>query len=170
MRDASGDFCYLCTPEKKLAEAKKVKVKTDLTLVGKLAGFAIYDLYYHFDPTFPDTKLILVQAGPHQYREIYQRVPTQIDARAMLLDSSPSGAIKSSKQDMLSEENRPIPTIISGLERPNQPSSISDRFWKLQGRCFQHAGLSRGRRVLMRTFPAHITFGGTASRCAGRLE
>ena len=53
LRDASGDFCYLCTPEKKLAEAKKVKVKTDLTLVGKLAGFAIYDLYYHFDPRSP---------------------------------------------------------------------------------------------------------------------
>jgi hypothetical protein len=49
LRNESGDFCYLCTPEKKLAEAKKIRVKTDLNLVGNLAGFAIYDLYYRFE-------------------------------------------------------------------------------------------------------------------------
>jgi len=85
LRDESGgDFCFLCTPEKKLTEAKKIKVKTDLNLVGTLAGFAIYDLYYRFETEGSvDTKLILVKTGSDQYREIYHREPTQIDARAV---------------------------------------------------------------------------------------
>jgi hypothetical protein len=76
------DSCGICTAEN-LAEAKKVKAQADLKLVGTLSGFAIYDLYYHFeDNPGPDTKLILVKTGSDQYREIYHREPTQTDARA----------------------------------------------------------------------------------------
>jgi hypothetical protein len=83
LRDESGDFCSSCTPEKRLAEAKKIKVRTDLSLIGNLAGFAIYDLYYRFEGQgSTDHKLILVKTGTDQYREIYHREPTQVDARA----------------------------------------------------------------------------------------
>jgi len=32
LRDESGDFCYLCSPEKRLAEAKKEKIATEINL------------------------------------------------------------------------------------------------------------------------------------------
>jgi len=83
LRDESGDFCSSCPPERRLAEAKKFNIRTELTLVGTLAGFSIYDLYYRFEgPGATDTKLILVKIGGDQYREIYHREPTQVDARA----------------------------------------------------------------------------------------
>jgi len=84
LRDESGDFCYLCSPEERLAEAKKYKCRTELTLVGTLSGFPIYDLYYRFNPEDgADTKAILVKVAPDQYREIYRRHPTQNDARVV---------------------------------------------------------------------------------------
>ena len=69
------DYCWSCSSEERLAESKKIK--TDLTLVGKLAGFEIYDLYYHFGAERrTDTKLILVKTGADRFREIYQCSPT----------------------------------------------------------------------------------------------
>lgn len=63
--------------EERLALAKKVKVKTDLRRVGKLAAYEIYDLYYQFgSERRTDTKLILVKTGADQYREIYQCTPS----------------------------------------------------------------------------------------------
>ena len=83
LRDKSGDFCYLCSPEKRLAEAKKEKIATEISLVGTLAGFQIYDLFYRFScEGCVDWKLILVKTGQDQYREIYHVQPTQVDAHA----------------------------------------------------------------------------------------
>jgi hypothetical protein len=89
-------FCGLCTAED-LAEAKKTKAEANLKLVGRLAGFEIYDLYYHFeDRPGPDTKLILVKTGEDQYREIYHREPTQMDALA-----EPSSFVKAGDDQFL---------------------------------------------------------------------
>ena len=83
LRDESGDFCQPCSPEKRLAEAKKEKGATEIRLVGALAGFEIYDLYYRFKcEGCVDWKSILVKTGQDQYREIYHVQPAQVDARA----------------------------------------------------------------------------------------
>jgi hypothetical protein len=83
LREKTDPFCYLCTPEKRLSEAKKYKVKTELRYIGTIQGFAIYDLFYRFNkPSEPDWKIILVKSGPNGFREIYHCEPTQVDARA----------------------------------------------------------------------------------------
>ena len=83
LREETGDFCYLCSPEKRLAEAKKHLVPTEMKWVGILEGFEIYDLFYHFQcHGCVDWKAILVKTGTDRYREIYHVEPTQIDAHA----------------------------------------------------------------------------------------
>ena len=83
LRDEDGDFCYLCALDKRLAEAKKRKVETEVQLVGTLQGFEVYDLFYRFKcEGCPDWKSILVKTGPDQYREIYHLQPTQVDSHA----------------------------------------------------------------------------------------
>jgi hypothetical protein len=83
--DESGDFCYLCSPEKKLAEAKAAKEpKAEVKLVGTIRGLTIYDVFYHFQSEGAvDWKSILVRTAPKAYREIYHCEPTQVDARAL---------------------------------------------------------------------------------------
>jgi hypothetical protein len=84
LREETDPFCYLCTPEKRLSEAKKYKVRTELRYIGTIHGFAIYDLFYRFNnPSDPDWKTILVKSGPNEFREIYHCEPTQVDARAV---------------------------------------------------------------------------------------
>ena len=71
------DFCLNCSREERPAESRKIKA--ELSLVGNLAGFAIYDLYYHFEADRrTDTKLILVKTGADEYREIYQCTPSTL--------------------------------------------------------------------------------------------
>ena len=83
LRDESGDFCNLCSPDKRLAEAKKQKVWTEVRLVGRLKGFEVYDLFYRFKcEGCVDWKAILIKTGPDQYREIYHLEPAQVDSRA----------------------------------------------------------------------------------------
>jgi hypothetical protein len=83
LRDESGDFCPLCSPDKRLAEAKKQKVASELRSVGTLGGLEVYDLFYRFKcEGCVDWKSILVKTGPDEYREIYHREPTQVDAHA----------------------------------------------------------------------------------------
>jgi hypothetical protein len=83
--DMSGDFCYLCTPEKRLAAAKAAKEpKAEVHLVGVIRGFTIYDLFYRFQSDGAvDWKSILVKIGADSYREIYHCEPTQVDASAL---------------------------------------------------------------------------------------
>jgi hypothetical protein len=76
--DESGDFCYLCTPERRFVEAKKIKSRTAVKLIGTVNGFAAYDVFYYFnDHDRPDWKSILVQTGPRSYREIYHDQPSE---------------------------------------------------------------------------------------------
>jgi hypothetical protein len=76
LREETDPFCYLCTREKRLSEAKTYKVKTELRYIGTIQGFAIYDLFYRFDnPSNPDWKTILIKSGPNEYREIYHCEP-----------------------------------------------------------------------------------------------
>jgi len=83
LREEDGDFCYLCSPEKRLAEAKKHSMPTELKLVGTIKGFAIYDLFVRFEAGGGLAwKSILVKTGKDRYREIYHCEPTQIDAYA----------------------------------------------------------------------------------------
>lgn len=78
LRDESGEFCYLCTPDKRLAEAKNEKAKTDVRLVGTTQNFAAYDVMYYFgDDSEPTWKSILVRIGPDSYREIYHDQPAE---------------------------------------------------------------------------------------------
>ena len=39
LREQTGDFCYLCSPAKRLEEAKKHDVAVEITRVGSIAGF-----------------------------------------------------------------------------------------------------------------------------------
>ncbi len=94
----SGDFCYLCTPEKKLAAAKAAKEpRAEVRLVGKIGTLSIYDVYYRFQSEGSvDWKSILIKTGPDSYREIYHCEPTQVDARAL-----PSVLIRVGREVML---------------------------------------------------------------------
>jgi len=76
LRNEGESFCARgCSPET-LAELKKIKIKTELTLVGTLNGFLVYDLFYRYETEgSPDTKTILVKIGPNLYREIYHCEP-----------------------------------------------------------------------------------------------
>lgn len=60
-----------CTPEQKLAKAKSTKATAEVSLAGKLSGFAIYDVIVHFEEDSASWKFILVKIGPNRYREIY---------------------------------------------------------------------------------------------------
>jgi hypothetical protein len=82
--DESGDFCYLCTLQKKLAVAKAAtEPKAEASLVGTIKGLTIYDVFYRFQSEGEvDWKSILVKTEPNVYREIYHCEPTQIDAQA----------------------------------------------------------------------------------------
>jgi len=47
------------------------KVKTELTMVGRIGNYKIYDLVYTFDAeSSPTMRSVLVQTGPREYREI----------------------------------------------------------------------------------------------------
>ena len=81
LRDESGDACYLCTDDEKLVSAMQSKVRSELKLVGTLAGFEVYDLFYRFQcEGCVDHKAILVRTGVDEYREIYHLEPTHADA------------------------------------------------------------------------------------------
>jgi hypothetical protein len=83
--DESGDFCFLCSPEKKRATAAAApEPKAEVHLVGAIKGFSVYDFFYRFTcQGCVDWKSVLVKTGPDSYREIYHREPTQVDARAL---------------------------------------------------------------------------------------
>jgi hypothetical protein len=83
--DESGDFCYLCTPEKRLAAAMAAKEpRAEVRFVGKIRALSIYDVFYRFQSEGSvDWKSILIKTGPDTYREIYHCEPTQVDARAL---------------------------------------------------------------------------------------
>jgi hypothetical protein len=84
LREETDPFCYRCAPEKRLSEAKKYKVKTELRYIGTIHGFVIYDLFYRFNsPSDPYWKMILVKSGPNAFREIYHCEPWDIYARAV---------------------------------------------------------------------------------------
>jgi hypothetical protein len=76
LRDESGDFCYLCTEEQRLAEAKKDKAKAEVRKIGKLSRFTAFDVFHYFgeDPR-PAWKSIIVQTGSDLYQEIYHDQP-----------------------------------------------------------------------------------------------
>lgn len=76
LRDLDNDICPLCSPEKRVALARKQKERAEVRLVGYIRGFAIYDVFYFFgEEPDPDWKSILVRTQPGKYREIwhYQR-------------------------------------------------------------------------------------------------
>jgi len=77
--DMSGDFCYLCSPEKKLSTAKATKEpKAEVHEVGSIGGWTIYDVFYRFQSEGAiDWKSILVRTGPDEYREIYHDEPAE---------------------------------------------------------------------------------------------
>jgi len=78
LRDESGDFCYLCSSEKRLEEARKAKARAEVRVVGKLNGNTAYDVFYYFeDEQKPAWKSIIIQTGPDSYREIYHDQPNE---------------------------------------------------------------------------------------------
>jgi hypothetical protein len=83
LRDDGNDFCTSCTPEGKATVHTHHRARTEVQSVGKLQGFAIYDLFYRFDDHIDsgqiDWKSILVETSPEQYREIYHLQPTQAE-------------------------------------------------------------------------------------------
>ncbi len=89
MRDDGDQFCTACTPQDKATLHAQHKFKTELTKVGDLRGFAIYDLFYFFDDDIAtrqiDWKSILVKVAPGRFREIYHLQPTQAIVRPSFL-------------------------------------------------------------------------------------
>ena len=82
LRSEDSDTFRGCTPAQKIARAKTTKAKSDVSLVGKMAGFEIYDVITHFEGEGNTTwKFILVQTGPGRFREIYHLEPNQVDSR-----------------------------------------------------------------------------------------
>jgi hypothetical protein len=82
LRTEYSQVCWGCTPTQKTARAKATKAKAEVSLVGKVAGFAIYDVITHFEEEGSTTrKFILVQTGPDRFREIYHLEPNQWDSR-----------------------------------------------------------------------------------------
>jgi hypothetical protein len=80
------DFCAPCVGDRCEQCRKALQAKVELTLVGTLEGFPIYDLYYHVDGWSTETKLILVKTGPDRYREIHHCEPLYITpARSALI-------------------------------------------------------------------------------------
>src|SRR5207249_928577 len=75
LRDEDGDFCYLCSAEKRLELAKQQVERAEVRRVGIIRGYVIYVLYYFGRAQEPDWESILVRTQPGQYREIwhYQR-------------------------------------------------------------------------------------------------
>lgn len=78
LRDEGGEFCYLCTPEERLAQAKAAVARADVQFVAKIGRFNVYDIFYYFadDPT-PGWKSIVVQTGADRYQEIYHDQPNE---------------------------------------------------------------------------------------------
>jgi hypothetical protein len=61
-----------------MASVRESKRRVELRSVGKIHGFAVYDLFYFKgDDSVPGLKSILVQTGPDAYQEIYHDVPTE---------------------------------------------------------------------------------------------
>jgi hypothetical protein len=83
--DESGDFCYLCSRQKKLAEARAAREPgAEVRRVGTIQGLTIYDVFYHFQSEGAvDWKSILVRTAPNVYREIYHCEPIGVDATAL---------------------------------------------------------------------------------------
>ena len=82
LRSEYSQVFWGCTPEQKIARAKATKAKAEVSLVGKVTGFAIYDVITHFEEEGSTTwKFILVQTGPDRFREIYHPEPSQSDSR-----------------------------------------------------------------------------------------
>jgi hypothetical protein len=78
LRDESGDFCYLCKPDQRIAAAKKQSVRAEVRRLGTINGFAVYDIFYYFgDNETPGWKSLVVRTGPNAYQEIYHDQPTQ---------------------------------------------------------------------------------------------
>lgn len=72
LHDARGDFCYLCTEEQRLA-AKKEKVRSDVSFLGRVNGREVYDILYFFDDEEqPRWKSLIVESGVNRYGEILQ--------------------------------------------------------------------------------------------------
>ncbi len=95
LRDESGDFCYLCKPEERLARAKEEKSRADLKLVGRIGRFSAYDIFYYFgDDQEPAWKSIVVQTRPNSYQEIYHDQPSEGQP-------NPSFLVHASKEPLL---------------------------------------------------------------------
>ena len=72
LRDETGAFCPLCSPEKRLALARRQKEKAQVRLVGSIGTFSVYDVLYFFDDDpKPEWKSLLVRTELEAYREIW---------------------------------------------------------------------------------------------------
>jgi len=89
LRDEEGSFCVGCSPEKRLAAAKKSHMTTEWSLVGTVRGLPVYDLFYRYGDDREldqrDWKSVLVQVGPDLYQEIYHDQPTEGSAQPSFL-------------------------------------------------------------------------------------
>jgi hypothetical protein len=69
--DSGQVGCGYCTP----VERAKMRAegRTEISKVGKIGDYAVYDVLYYFDPSdaTAGAKTILVQTGPNQFREIF---------------------------------------------------------------------------------------------------
>jgi len=77
--DESGEFCYLCSTQKRLSMAMSAEEpRAEVHVVGKIRGSTIYDVFYRFHSEgVIDWKSVLVQTGPDHYREIYHDEPNE---------------------------------------------------------------------------------------------
>lgn len=87
LHDASGDFCYLCTEEQRLAAAKKERVRSDVSFLGRVNGREVYDILYYFDDEEgPRWKSLIVESEVNRYGEILQVHPVVESVRHSELD------------------------------------------------------------------------------------
>ncbi len=92
LRDEENDFCVNCTADRKSQVHKQHRFKTELSKIGDIQHFAVYNLFYYFDDGIQsrriDWKSILVRVPSGQFREIYhlQARDIEIDP-AYLMDA-----------------------------------------------------------------------------------
>ncbi len=77
--DESGDFCYRCSPQKRMSMAMAAREpRAEVHIVGNIKGLTIYDVFYRFRSEGAiDWKSILVRTGADRYREIYHDEPNE---------------------------------------------------------------------------------------------
>lgn len=98
LRDDERDFCTDCTARGKSLVRKQHRFKTELTKVGDIHQFAVYDLFYYFDKG--------IETGRADWKSILVRIPSGLlyeiyHLQAMGMEIGPSYFMNAGSTEIL---------------------------------------------------------------------